>query len=266
MQRAGIRVVGVEARSPRSRARARRAAPGLSLASPSHSLPEAALLIAVPDSAIAECAQDLAGRLHPATSVAIHTSGLVPAAALAPLAAAGCSVAALHPLASFPAAAGPLVALAGVAAAVEGDGPAVAEALRLARALGMRPFKLSGSDKPRYHAAAALAANMTHVLVVTARRLLVECGLSPRAAAAALRPLVAGSLEAALSARGTERLTGPVARADAAAVAADVRALPRRVRPAYRAVAVLAVGDLVRGGLVNAEQARRLLSALTGHG
>ncbi len=264
MRAAGISLVGVEARSAHSRSRARRALPGVPVFSPSHPLPPAtALLIAVPDSAIAECARDLAIRVHRSTSVAVHTSGLVPASALGPLAAAGCSVAGMHPLVSFPSAAGPRVPLAGVAAAVEGRGTAAAQAAGLARALSMKPFRLREAEKPRYHAAAALASNMTHVLVATARVLLVETGLPQRIAASALHPLVAGSVEAAVAARGLERLTGPVARADAPAVIADLHALPRAARSAYGAVARLAVGALEDQGLVNPGQARRLRSALT---
>jgi predicted short-subunit dehydrogenase-like oxidoreductase (DUF2520 family) len=264
MQAAGIVVVGAEVRSPRGRARLRRAAPGLAAFRPSQPLPEvAAILVAVPDSAIAQCAEALAGRLSAAKPVVLHTSGLVAAGALAPLKAVGCSVGSLHPLVSFPTAAGAPVPLAGVAAAVEGEGRAVRLAARLARTLGMTPFELSAAAKPRYHAGAALAANMTHVLVSAARALLVQAGLPSRMAPRALRRLVSGSVDAALSARGLERLTGPIARADLAAVRSDVRALPRRTRQAYRAVASLAIAELEDQGLVDEKQAQRLLAALT---
>jgi predicted short-subunit dehydrogenase-like oxidoreductase (DUF2520 family) len=193
----------------------------------------------------------------------LHTSGLATAAALAPLRAIGCSVGSLHPLVSFPTAGGAAVSLAEVAAAIEGTDQAARAAERLARALGMRPFALSPAAKPRYHAGAALAANMTHVLVSTARALLLRAGLPSRLAPLALRRLVCGSVEAALSARGLERLTGPVARGDAGAVLSDLRALPRAARPVYRAVATLAVAELKAQRLVNEKQAQRLLAALT---
>jgi predicted short-subunit dehydrogenase-like oxidoreductase (DUF2520 family) len=264
MRRAGIVVVGAEVRSSRGRARLRRAAPDLPAFRPSQPVPEVGgILVAVPDSAIPECAESLARRIGESTPVVLHTSGLATAAALAPLRAIGCSVGSLHPLVSFPTAGGAAVSLAEVAAAIEGTDQAARAAERLARALGMRPFALSPAAKPRYHAGAALAANMTHVLVSTARALLLRAGLPSRLAPLALRRLVCGSVEAALSARGLERLTGPVARGDAGAVLSDLRALPRAARPVYRAVATLAVAELKAQRLVNEKQAQRLLAALT---
>lgn len=168
-----------------------------------------------------------------------------------------------HPLVTFPTAMGAVVPLAGVVAAVEGDDGAVREARALVRALGMRPIRLSATTKPRYHAAAALAANMTHALVAVARAHLVQVGLPPRLAARALRPLVNGSVEAALLARGFEMLTGPVARGDAAAVRSHLEALPKGAATAYRAVASLAVAGLAEQGLISEKQAQELGLALT---
>jgi len=172
-------------------------------------------------------------------------------------------VGSFHPLVTFPTATGAVVPLVGVVAAVEGDDGAVREARALARALGMRPIRLNAKTKPRYHAAAALAANMTHTLVVVARAQLVQVGLPPRLVARALRPLVTGSVEAALLARGFEMLTGPVARGDALAVRSHLEALPGRAATAYRAVASLAIAGLAEQGLISEKQARELGLALT---
>ena len=156
-----------------------------------------------------------------------------------------------------------LEGVSAVAAAVEGEEEAMRCAGQLARALGMTPFRLSASSKPRYHAGAAIAGNMTHVLVGTGRALLIRAGVPRRLAAAALRPLVSGSVEAALSARALERLTGPVARGDARAVRADLQALPPRVRSVYRAVAALAIAEMKGDGLLSERQVRQLVTALT---
>ena len=188
---------------------------------------------------------------------------LVPGIALAPLAERGCRVGSFHPLVTFPTSTGVIVPLAGVVAAVEGDDRAVREGFALARALGMRPIRLSANQKPRYHAAAALAANMTHTLVAVARAQLIQVGLSPRLAARALRPLVLGSVEAALLARGFELLTGPVARGDAAAVRSHLEALPGGVANACRALASLAIAGLAEQGLIGEKQAQQLGLALT---
>ncbi len=264
MTAAGIEVVGIHVRSSRGRAIVRRAVPGVAVFGPRDTLPPAAgILLAVPDSAISACAQGLAPRLHPTTSLALHTSGLLPAAALAPLAEKGCQLGSFHPLVSFPTATGPTVALEGAVAAVEGDHRAVRAAERLARVLHMRPVRLPASAKPRYHAAAALAANMTHTLVATARAQLFEVGFPKRLTASALRPLVNGSVEAALSARGFENLTGPIARGDATTVRAHLEVLPGRIATAYWAVASLAIAGLAEQNLISEKQAQELAIALT---
>ncbi len=267
MAAAGLDIVGVESRSPASRARARRALPGVPAAAPGGRPPEGAgLLIAVPDSAVAACAASLAARLCGPTPLALHTSGFLASGALAPLARRGCPTGSLHPLVSFPSATGAAVPLAGVTAAVEGREAAVREARDLARALGMKPVRICAHAKARYHAAAALAANMSHILVATAKEQLVRAGLSRRAAADALAPLAAGAIGAALTARGLENLTGPVARGDAATVRAHLAALPKEIATAYRALAHHALERLVAQGLMGRAQARKVASALTSLG
>ncbi len=261
----GLALAGVEVRSARGRARVRRLLPGVPTFAAGAALPPAeGVLIAVPDSAIPGCAAELAPRLHVATRVVLHTSGLLSAAALAPVARGGPATGSLHPLTSFPSPGGPLVDLRGAVATVEGNPAAVRAARQLAVTLGMRPVQIAAAAKPAYHAAAALAANMTHVLVATAASTLGGIGFSRRAAAAALGPLVAGSTAAALSARGMENLTGPLARGDAEAVAAHLAALPAPAGDAYRAVAALALGALAAQHLLDETRVRELARALTG--
>ena len=265
MRAAGLEVAGVVPHSSRSRQRARRALPGVPLVATRGALPRCGgVVVAVPDPAIADCAIALAPRLAPGTRVALHTSGLMPASALAALAAAGCRVGSLHPLASFPTATGAAVPLAGVFAAVEGEVAAAGAARELARRLGMRPVTVAAAAKPLYHAAATLAANLTHVLAVTAAALLGRAGIARPAAAAGLRALVRGSVDAALAGRGMEQLTGPLARGDAAAVRAHLAALPRDVAAAYRAVALLALGALAAEQILDDAAAHALRTALTG--
>ena len=221
------------------------------------------ILIAVPDSAIPACAEPLALRLPKGCRVALHTSGLLPANAIAAIARRGVAVASFHPLVSFATPTGALVPLAGVLAAIEGEAAATRESRRLARALGMRPFHLKAELKPQYHAAAALAANLTHVLVATATDAMTKLGLPRRGAAAALRPLVGTAIAAALSANGLERLTGPLARGDAQAVLAHLAALPPSAAAAYRAVATLALPALSSQHLVDPIRLLEIERALT---
>jgi predicted short-subunit dehydrogenase-like oxidoreductase (DUF2520 family) len=221
------------------------------------------VLIAVPESALAECAEGLSPRMSAATTIVLHTSGLVPADVLGPLSRKGRHLGSMHPLRSFPSATGAAVELHGVVAALEGDATAVREARSLARALGMRPVTLTPGAKPLYHAAASVAANLTHTLIATAKALLVRAGFSESGAAAALRPLVEGATEAALAANGMESLTGPLRRGDASAVRSHLAALPEDVAAAYRAVGGLAVQALASQRSLSESQLQELKRALT---
>jgi predicted short-subunit dehydrogenase-like oxidoreductase (DUF2520 family) len=260
----GLALAAVVVHSPRARARVRRSLADVPVADWESALPAAeALLLAVPDRAVAACAGSLAERLERAPRVVLHTSGLLPATVLAPLRGRGCSVGSWHPLLSFASATGPLVPLKGAIATVEGDPAAVTAGRRLARRLGMTPHLIDGADKPLYHAAAAVAANLTHVLVAAAREELGRAGFSKSAAARSLRPLVMRSLEEAFAAHGLERLSGPIARGDGATVRAHIGALPPALAACYRAVGRLAVSRLESRRDAPEELLHEVLNALT---
>ncbi|MGE5236276.1 MAG: DUF2520 domain-containing protein [Acidobacteriota bacterium] len=264
MRAAGVPIAGLVGRSRSSRLRAGRALPGVVVASRvGRFLEPAGLVLAVPDAVITEVAASLTEALPAAVEVVLHTSGLATAAALTPLARPGRRLGSLHPLVPFPTAAGPRVDLAGVTAAVEGDPRAVAAAVVLAHRLGMRPRRLSSGQKARYHAAAAVAASLTHALLVAARAELVQAGFSPAAARRALAPLVSAATGAALTARGWERLTGPLVRGDAATIRAHLATLDRQLGRVYRAVSALALAGLASDGSISPATARRAAEALT---
>ncbi len=247
MVSARLPLAGVAVRSPRGRARVHRLLPGIRAFGPAAPLPAAeALLIAVPDDRLGECDAALAPRVTREVRIALHTSGLHAGALLARLGERGIALGSFHPLMSFPAAGGPRTELAGALAAIEGDARAVRAGLGLARALGMTGRRLAAADKPRYHAAAVLAANLSHVLVAEARALLERVGLGRAEAARALLPLVGGAVAAALAADGLERLTGPISRGDGGAVRAHLASLDEAAAAAYRGVARLAVARLRR--------------------
>jgi len=263
MAAAGLAVSGVACRGARGHARLRRWLPGVAAVAPAAELPAVtALLIAVPDDALASCAADLARRRPSTLRIALHTSGLHSATVLAPLQERGVATGSFHPLVTFPAPGGPLVPVAGALAAVEGDAAAVLAGLRLARALGMAGRRLDASEKTRYHAAAAIAANLTHVLVVEARSLMEAAGFGRREAARALLPLIDAAVTAALGARGLERLTGPIARGDAGTVRAHLSVLDPHLAAAYRAVAVLGLARLQASGACEAVAKSALDSVL----
>lgn len=162
------------------------------------------VLLCVPDAAIAECAAR-----HPDRVIG-HTSGATPVSVLPP---GGFG---LHPLQTFAGGEGP-EAFHGVGAAIGGD---TALAGALARALGMVPFEIADSDRPAYHAAASMASNFLVTLESAAER--AGGGIVAREH---LVPLVRTTVEN-WARRGEAALTGPVARGDAATVAAQRAALP----------------------------------------
>jgi predicted short-subunit dehydrogenase-like oxidoreductase (DUF2520 family) len=181
------------------------------------------LAIATPDAAIAEVCRALAPRLDPGASV-VHFSG---ATSVTALAAAPGPRAAVHPLQTVWPERGP-DQLEGAHAAVTGDWELGAG---LARDLGMTPFALADEAKPVYHAASAFATNYLVTLTHVAAGLLQRAGLEHEEALAAMRPLQHRTVDVA----GLPP-TGPIARGDAATVAAHLRAVGPELEPLYRAL------------------------------
>lgn len=224
---------------------------------------EAALLFAVPDGAVAAAAAAWASALEranlPAPGVALHTSGLLPAAELAPLAGVGASVGSWHPLVAL---AGPrLGAFRGLTVGVEGEPAAVALGERIADAVGARPVRVRGGEKARWHAAAVLASNCLLACLSAAAR---EASAASDGGAEIddLLPLARSALDEVADHGLTEGLTGPVARGDAAAVARHLDALDPGAAALYRPLAV----ELLRlaAPRLDAEAARALRAALGG--
>jgi predicted short-subunit dehydrogenase-like oxidoreductase (DUF2520 family) len=181
------------------------------------------LAIATPDSRIAAVCSALAPRLEPGAGV-VHFSG---ATSVEALAAASGPRASVHPLQTVWADRGP-GQLEGAHAAVTGDWELGAG---LARNLGMIPFALADEAKPVYHAASVFASNYLVTLTHAAVVLLQRAGVEREAALTALRPLQHRTVDVA----GLPP-TGPIARGDAATVAAHLRAVGPDLEPLYRAL------------------------------
>jgi predicted short-subunit dehydrogenase-like oxidoreductase (DUF2520 family) len=118
--------------------------------------------------------------------------------------------------------------LEGAHAAVTGDWELGAG---LARDLGMIPFALADAAKPVYHAASVFASNYLVTLTHAAVSLLGQAGLEREMALMALRPLQHRSVDVA----GLPP-TGPIARGDAATIAAHLDAVGPELAPLYRAL------------------------------
>jgi predicted short-subunit dehydrogenase-like oxidoreductase (DUF2520 family) len=138
-------------------------------------------------------------------------------------------VGALHPLQSFPSTSAGLERLSGSWAAVAGE----PEVTTIAKELGLRTFDLPDSERTRYHATAAVAANHVVALLGQVERLAASCGVPPEAFA----PLVRAAVDNAYRLGPAAALTGPVERGDLGTVEAHLHALDPIERDAYRALA-----------------------------
>ena len=202
-------------------------------------------LIATPDDALADVAQDLlAGGRMRAGDIVLHCSGATPSAALTPLQQAGVLIASVHPLKSFAGPASASNTFAGTWCGAEGDAAALAVLQPLFEAIGGRWFALKAEHKLLYHAGAVLACNHLVALMEAALRCMETAGLPRDFAWAALQPLVVGTLTN-LSQRGTvQALTGPAARGDLRILTAEsvaTQQLGAAVGNVYDALTVVAL-------------------------
>lgn len=252
LERAGHVVVAYSAISQASRRRAQRRLPD-SAVMPIHDVAGRAelLLLAVPDAELAAVVSGLAATdaVRPGAIVA-HTSGANGVGVLAPLGERGCTPLAIHPAMTFTGADEDIARLSdacfGVTAA-DDVGYAIAQSLVLE--IGGEPFRVREDARPLYHAALAHAGNHVTTVILDAVEALRSAlwgqellgqelvGDAPGGIAErVIAPLARASLENALQ-RGQAALTGPVARGDAPAIGAHLRALAE-VKPelaeAYR--------------------------------
>ena len=181
------------------------------------------LLIATPDAAIEQVCEALAGRI-PAGCPVVHFSG---ATSVRALRAARGPTACVHPLQTVWPELRP-DQLEGSYAAVTGD---LTVAEPLARELGMTPFALADGAKPVYHAASAFASNYLVTLTHVAAGLLERAGIERELAVRALRPLQHRTIDVS-----DRPPTGPIARGDAATVAAHLAAIGTDLDGLYRAL------------------------------
>jgi predicted short-subunit dehydrogenase-like oxidoreductase (DUF2520 family) len=195
------------------------------------------VILAVPDSALAEVAHDVAN-LGPAPvgCVVLHLAGAFSTEVLAPLHARGFAVGSLHPLQAV---ADPWHSgdrLFGAAYALAGEPEAIALAKRLVIALNGLPLIISPSKRPIYHASAVVVSNYLIALLAFGVRLMMEAGTTEADALAALLPLVHGTLENLEQLGVAASLTGPIARGDADTVRLHLARLSDSDRALYSAL------------------------------
>lgn len=191
-------------------------------------------LLCVPDAAVEDACETIAAAVPPLRFVG-HTSGATGLEALAAARRRGAGAFSLHPLQTIPDGGADL---AGAPCAVSGtSAEASGLATDLARALGMRPFKLDDELRAAYHAAACVASNFLVTLEQSAAELLERAGISD--GHELLAPLVLRTA-ANWAECGGAALTGPIARGDEATVEHHLEAIAEvapELLDTYRALA-----------------------------
>lgn len=267
LRAAGHPVTSAAGESDASRARAAALLPGVPLRKPSAVARDCdLLLLTVPDDMLPNVVRVLAdsGALREGQYVA-HTSGRHGLAVLAPAAAVGARVIALHPAMTFT---GTEVDLGRLDGCVFGLTCGDAErplAEQLVAELGGPDGTVTWVPEEMrtlYHAGLAHGANHLVTLVSEAMGLLTAAGSTDPAGI--LRPLLEAALDNAL-AHGDAALTGPIVRGDVRTVAAhldDIAANAPDTLPSYVALARATLDRAVTDGRVLPIRAARIAEML----
>jgi len=207
-----------------------------------HVLHSDVVLIAVPDSAIADVASDLArlGGNAWQGKVVFHTSGAMDCSVLQALADAGAATGSIHPMQTFSGQSVP--DLAGRVFGMDGSPAALKVARKMIRQLGGVAVRLSGANKAAYHAAGSFACAYVLALLETATRLLMAQGFTRRQAVRALLPLTRQTLDNLEQIGPRAAWTGPMTRGDFSTLQRHADALsdfPPEYLDAYRALSRL---------------------------
>ena len=225
------------------------------------------VLLTVRDDAIEDLCRELARAeaFRGGASVA-HCCGALSSEVLSPARqAAGCSVASIHPLQTFPSADRAIETFAGTFCFCEGDGEALDRVEALACAIGGVPIRLESSAKALYHAAASVACNYLAALLDASLSMTSRAGIDRETASKALGPLVRSTVDNVLSLGPAEALTGPIARGDVETVARHLRAirvLPEDVQQFYRTAGRWTVELARRKGTIDENTVNRLRQTL----
>lgn len=268
LRAAGHPVVAAAGESDASRRRAADLLPGVALRKPSDVARDAELLLlTVPDDMLPNVVKVLAdsGALH-AGQVVAHTSGRHGLAVLAPAAAVGARVVALHPAMTFTGTSVDLERLHGCVFGLTAGAGERELAEALVADLGGRPTWVPEEMRTLYHAGLAHGANHLVTLVSEAMGLLSAAGVDDPAGT--LRPLLDAALDNAL-AHGDAALTGPIVRGDVRTVAAhlkDISANAPDTVPSYVAMAWATLDRAVTDGRLLPIRAQAIASVLSAYG
>jgi predicted short-subunit dehydrogenase-like oxidoreductase (DUF2520 family) len=285
LARAGHEVVAASAVSDASLRRAHANFPGAAITEPGEVIRRAGLvLLTVPDDALPGLVAGLAATGTPLEGrMLAHASGRYGVSVLEPAVRSGALPLALHPVMTFTGREDDVERLRGTCFGVTSPEVLRPAAEALVIEMGGEPVFIAEEHRDLYHAAIAGAANHLITLVTQGMDLLRAIGVPEPARM--LAPLLSASLDNALR-FGDAGLTGPVARGDAATVAAHVAALEAMASApadaqggaqagtpaaasaamvgAYVAMARLTADRALAAGILRPADAERLLGVLGG--
>jgi predicted short-subunit dehydrogenase-like oxidoreductase (DUF2520 family) len=221
LQAAGHEIVAVAGESAASRTRIETLLPSVHVDKPTAVARSCdLLLLTVPDDMLANVVTLLSasGAIRRDQYV-VHTSGKHGLAVLAPAAALGAHVLAMHPAMTFTGTDVDLDRLPGCVFGVTAEPATRALAETLVADLGGRMVTVEEDRRTLYHAGLAHGANHLVTLVAQAMDLLRASGAEDPAGT--LRPLLTAALDNALS-YGDAALTGPIVRGDVETVRAHL--------------------------------------------
>jgi predicted short-subunit dehydrogenase-like oxidoreductase (DUF2520 family) len=245
LRAAGHEIVAAAGESDASRRRMADLLPGVPADKPS-AVARACdlLLLTVPDDMLGNVVKVLAdsGSLHDGQFV-VHTSGRHGLAVLAPAAAVGARVVALHPAMTFTGTAVDLDRLDGCGFGLTAGPSEKPMTERLVADLGGRAMWVPEERRTLYHAGLAHGANHLVTLVTEAMEMLAAAGADDPAAT--LRPLLTAALDNALD-HGDAALTGPIVRGDLGTVRAHLEQVAAEAPTSLASYLALARATLAR--------------------
>jgi predicted short-subunit dehydrogenase-like oxidoreductase (DUF2520 family) len=180
------------------------------------------LWLAVPDEAIGDVSQALAGRAE-LPSIILHASGALSSLVLTALSERGVHTGSAHPMMTF--IAGEPPSLRGAWFAVEGSPVAVRAARAMARRLGAKSLTIKPGSKALYHAFGAMLSPMLATELAAAERLGLRCGISVRDVRRIMEPIVLRTVRNVLRNGAGKSFSGPLARGDVGTVELHLESL-----------------------------------------
>lgn len=222
------------------------------------------VFVATPDRCIGQVVEEVAqdGGFRSGQFV-FHTSGGVSVETLSPASEKGAFIGCMHPLQSFADTESAIDTINGIYFALGGHEQAIGLAEEIVKQFDGQSFIIPDKDRPLYHAAACIVSNYFVSLMHWATQIYAGFGLSPQQAAAALMPLVQGTVGNLQHLGPTQALTGPVSRGDGLTIAAHLAALENvNEKKLYAELGLYTLRVALEKGTVDEQQVIMLRSIL----